>query len=264
MNNSELLHGKRALVFGAGGTVATAVASEFASEGAEVYLCGRNAKGIEELRRSITDAGGSAHSAVVDALDEAAVQKYIDGVVKTAGGIDIEFNAVGPRAEEYGPGKQAVDLTIDEYMVALSTVVKSRIITARAAARHMVKQRSGVIIGLTGSPARGHIAGGTAIGTAFGAIETFLENLAFELGPQGVRAVCLRITANTDSNAIRSTARANKIPEEQWFGMLANMNFLKTPMKVADTAKAAALIASDRFRLLTGTVVNSTAGAAMD
>ena len=126
------------------------------------------------------------------------------------------------------------------------------------------KQRSGVIIGLTGSPARGHIAGGTAIGTAFGAIETFLENLAFELGPQGVRAVCLRITANTDSNAIRSTARANKIPEEQWFGMLANMNFLKTPMKVADTAKAAALIASDRFRLLTGTVVNSTAGAAMD
>lgn len=264
MNSSQLLNGKRALVFGAGGTVGTAVAGEFASEGAEVYLCGRNAKNIEETRRSITDAGGSAHSAVVDALDEAAVQKYVDGIVKAAGGIDIEFNAVGPRATEYGTGKQAADLSIDEYMVALSTVVKSRIITARAAARHMVKQRSGVIIGVTGSPARGHVGGASSIGTAFGAIETFLENLALELGLQGVRVVCLRITANADSNAIRATARANNIPEEQWWSMLANMNFLKTPMKVADTAKAAALIASDRFRLLTGTVVNSSAGAALD
>jgi len=121
-----------------------------------------------------------------------------------------------------------------------------------------------VIIGLTGSPARGHVEGGTAIGTAFGAIETFLENLAFELGPKGVRVVCLRTTANTDSNAIRGTARAMNVPEDQMFAMLANLNFLKTPAKVSDTAQAAVLIASDRFRLLTGTVVNSTAGAALD
>jgi hypothetical protein len=41
---------------------------------------------------------------------------------------------------------------------------------------------------------------------------------------------------------------------------VANLNFPETPAKVFDTAKAAALIASDRFRPLTGTVVNSTAG----
>jgi len=146
----------------------------------------------------------------------------------------------------------------------LSTIAKSRIITAKNAARLMIKQGSGVIIGITGSPARGHVGGATSIGTTFGAIETFMENLAFELGPKGVRVVCLRITANVDSNAIRSTARELHIPEEQWVAGLANTNFLKTPMKVSDTAKAAALIASDRFRMLTGTVVNSSAGAAMD
>jgi NAD(P)-dependent dehydrogenase (short-subunit alcohol dehydrogenase family) len=149
-------------------------------------------------------------------------------------------HVIGPKATEYGTAKHALDLTIDEYMVA--TVVKSCIITARAAARHMVKQRSGVIIGLTGSPARGHVQGATSIGSAFGAIETFLESLAFELGPQGVRVVCLRITANADSHAIRTTARAASVPEEQWSAGLANMNFLKTPMHVADTAKAATLI----------------------
>jgi NAD(P)-dependent dehydrogenase (short-subunit alcohol dehydrogenase family) len=184
--------------------------------------------------------------------------------VEKAGGVDIVFNVIGPKATEYGILKPALDLTIDEYMVALSTVVKSCIITARAAARHMVKQHSGVIIGLTGSLARGHVQGATSIGTAFGAIETFLENLALELGPKGIRVVCLRVAANVDSQAIRTTGRAANVPEEQWSAGLANMNFLKTPMHVADTAKAATLIASDRFRLLTGTVVNSSAGAAMD
>ena len=114
MNNSQLLHGKRALVFGAGGSVGAAVASEFAAEGAEVYLCGRNAKSIEEVKRSITDAGGWARTAVVDALDKAAVQKCVDEIARTAGSIDIEFNAVAPRVEDYGGGKPAVDVTIDE------------------------------------------------------------------------------------------------------------------------------------------------------
>jgi len=149
-------------------------------------------------------------------------------------------------------------------MVAVSTMVKSPIITALAAARHMMKQRSGVIIGVTGSTARGHIVGGAAIGVAFGALETFMENLAFEIGPQGVRVLCLRMTANVDSNAIRATARAMKLSDKQMFDMLANLTFLKSPGRVADTAHAAALVASDRFRLLTGTVVNSSAGAGLD
>jgi enoyl-[acyl-carrier-protein] reductase (NADH) len=106
--------------------------------------------------------------------------------------------------------------------------------------------------------------GGISIGVAFGALETFLENLAFEIGPQGVRAVCLRMTANADSNGMRSVARAMNMTDEQMAAMLASLNFLKTPAKVADTAKAAALIASDRFRLLTGTRVNSSAASGMD
>src|SRR5262245_14298815 len=252
MDHSGVLHGQRALVLGAGGSIGAAVAKEFAAEGAEVFISARNGASLEDVTRHIVAAGGRAHHAVVDALDENAVTNYVDSVVAEAGGIDIEFNAIGPRPTEYGNGKHAVELTVHEYMVPLETIVKPRFITARIAARQMIKQRSGVIIGLTGSPARGHVAGGTAIGTAFGALETFLENLAFELGPHGVRVVCLRTTANTDSNAIRGTARAMNVPEDQMFAMLANLNFLKAPAKVADTAKAAALIASDRFRLLTG------------
>ena len=264
MNDSQILKDKRAVIFGAGASIGAAVAKEFAAEGAEVFLSGRTRTNVEDLKNAIEAAGGKAHASVVNALDEEGVAEYLEEVVAKSGGIDIEFNTAGPHASDYGSGKQAVDLTIDEYMVALSTIAKSRIITARGAARQMIKRGSGVIIGLTGSPARGHVGGATSIGTTFGAIETFFENLAFELGPKGVRVVCLRVTANADSTAIRSTRRALNIPDDQWVAGLANMNFLKTPMKVSDTAKAAVLIASDRFRMLTGTVVNSSAGAAMD
>jgi enoyl-[acyl-carrier-protein] reductase (NADH) len=54
------------------------------------------------------------------------------------------------------------------------------------------------------------------------------------------------------------------ITTDQAIAGMANLNFLKVPAKVSDTAKAAVLLASDRARLLTGTVVNSTAGAALD
>jgi NAD(P)-dependent dehydrogenase (short-subunit alcohol dehydrogenase family) len=261
---SDLLRGKHAVIFGAGGSIGAAVAKEFAAEGAEVFLSGRNKASVAELERQISQSGAKAHAAVVDASSDSAVGKYFDEVSAKAGRIDIEFNAVGPLATEYGSGKHAVDLTIEEFTVPLVTIVRSRFITARHAARHMLKQRSGVILGLTGSPARGHIEGATAIGTAFGAIETFLENLAVELSPKGIRVVCLRTTANSDSRAILGTAEAMKIPKEQMTSMLAGLNLLKTPAVIADTAKAAVLIASDRFRLLTGTVVNSTAGAAAD
>jgi len=60
-----------------------------------------------------------------------------------------------------------VDLPVEEFLVPLETMVRSRFITARAAARQMIKQHSGVIIVVTGSPARAHVPGADAIGAAF-------------------------------------------------------------------------------------------------
>ncbi len=262
------LQGKYAVVFGAGGSVGGAVAKEFATEGAEVFLAGRTKANVEPVMKQITKDGGRAQAAVIDAEDYAAVDEYLDGIVRRTGSIDIVFNAIGPRANEYGNGKNAVDVTIEEFMVPVTSILKSQFITARAAARHMVKQHSGVIIFLTGSPARGHVAGATAIGAAFGAIESLMENLAVEVSPAGVRVVCLRTTANTDSRTIQQTidalASRMNVTQEQMTAQIANLNLLKVPASVSDTAKTAAFLASDRARMMTGTVLNSSAGAAAD
>ena len=188
--------------------------------------------------------------------------------MKQTGKIDIILDFAGPLAKEYGNGKMAVDLTVEEFLVPLTTMVRSRFITARAAARHMIKAHSGVIILVTGSPARPHVPGATSIGAAFGAMENLAANLAFEVSPFGVRVVCLRTTANIDSRSIQDTmgivASHLNITKDQAMAQIAQANFLKVAATVQDTANAAVLIASDRARMLTGTVVNATAGAALD
>jgi 3-oxoacyl-[acyl-carrier protein] reductase len=266
--SGPILEGKRAVVFGASGSIGAAVAKELAKEGAEVFLAGRTKSSLDEIVKQIAAAGGKAQADVIDTQDDAAVNRYIDGIVKQSGKLDIVLDAAGPLAKDYGNGKNAVELPVEEFMVPLSTMVRSRFITARAAARHMVEQHSGIIIFVTGSPARAHVPGATAIGAAFGAIENLTANLAFEVSPFGVRVVCLRTLANVDSRSIQDTmemmARRLNVPKDQAMGQIAQSNFLKVPATVQDTANAVVLIASDRARMLTGTVVNATAGAALD
>ena len=267
-SGARMLENKCAVVFGASGSIGAALAKEFAAEGARVFLAGRKKASLEAVAEQITAAGGEAHTTVVDALDDAAVNRYVDDVAKQAGKIDVVVDLTGPLASEYGNGKMAVELPVDEFMFSLTTIVKSHFITARAAARHMIKQKSGVIIFVTGSPARPHVPGATAIGAAFGAIENLTGNLAFEVSPLGVRVVCLRTVANVDSRPIQDTmnfvAGRMNITKEQAIETIALGNFLKVPATVQDTANAAVLIASDRARMLTATVVNASAGAALD
>jgi NAD(P)-dependent dehydrogenase (short-subunit alcohol dehydrogenase family) len=266
--NTRFLQDKNAVVFGAGGSIGAAVAKEFAAEGARVFLAGRTKASLEAVAKQVVASGGEARTAVIDTLDDVSVNQYVDGIAKQMGKIDIVLDASGPLAKDYGNGKIAVDLPIEEFMVPLVTMVRSRFITARAVARPMIKQHSGVIILVTGSPARAHVPGATAIGAAFGAVENLTENLAFEVSPFGVRVVCVRTLANIDSRSIQDTmhflAGQLNITKDQAMASIAQANFLKVPATVQDTANAAVLIASDRARMLTGTVVNATAGAALD
>ena len=211
----SMLYGKHAVVFGAGGSLGAAVAREFAAEGADLYLSGRTRSTVDAVFKQITADGGRAQAEVIDALDDAAVNAYLDKVVRQAGTIDIVYNATGPLASEYSNGGLALDLTVDQFMLPTTTIVRSNFITARGGARHMVNQRSGVILFVTGSPARGHVRGATAIGAAFGALENLTENLAIEVGPLGVRVICLRTLANLDSRTIMDSMAAANFTMEQ-------------------------------------------------
>ena len=90
-----MLKNKVAVIYGAGGAIGGAVARAFAREGAKLFLTGRHLAPVEVVAQEIVSAGGSADAAIVDALDEQALDKHLQSVIDKAGRVDISFNAVG-------------------------------------------------------------------------------------------------------------------------------------------------------------------------
>jgi NAD(P)-dependent dehydrogenase (short-subunit alcohol dehydrogenase family) len=252
-----LLRDKVAVVYGAGGAVGSAVARAFAAEGARVYLSGRNLAPVAAVAREIAAAGGSAEAAQVDALDEAAVDRYTDQVAEQAGGIDVSLNAIGVHAVQ---GTPLTELALSDFAYPINTWTSSQFLTARAAARHMVTNRQGVILTLTASPARLAIPGAGGFGVACAAIEALTHTLAAELGPQGVRVVCLKPHRIADSGST-ADPRSEEAEFRRW---LEDMTLLKRLPTLAEVANTAVFLASDHASSITGSVANLTAGMSVD
>jgi NAD(P)-dependent dehydrogenase (short-subunit alcohol dehydrogenase family) len=252
-----LLQDKVAVVYGAGGAVGGAVARAFGAEGARVFLSGRTLGPVEAVAQEIAAAGGSADAAQVDALDEAAVDRYADQVAEQAGGIDVSMNAIGIHAVQ---GTPLTELALDDFAYPITTWPSSQFLTARAAARHMVTKRQGVILTLTASPARLALPGAGGFGVACAAIEALTHTLAAELGPQGVRVVCLKPHRIADSGATADP----RSEEAEFRRVLEEMTLLKRLPTLAEVANTAVFLASDHAGSITGAVANLTAGMSVD
>lgn len=257
-----LLQGKTAVVHGAGGKLGGAVSRALAAEGARLFLAGRTREKLEKVASDIAAAGGLAEVAEVDAFDKAAVERHADSVIAAAGRIDITFNAVWVRGDLQGV--PLVEMTVENFVAPPTAAATTHFLTATAAARHMVKAGSGVVLtlsssasGLSGRDRMYHKPGG--FGVACAAIEEFSRSLAGEVGPKGVRVVCLR------SDAISETwspeHQAETTPFKKYMDEGTVLGSLPTRKHLAD---AAVFAASDRAAGMTGAIVNLTRGSIMN
>jgi 3-oxoacyl-[acyl-carrier protein] reductase len=253
-----LLKDKNAVIYGAGGHMGSAIAYAFARDGASVFLTGRTQSKLEAVVKEIAAMGGTAEAAHVDALDPQAIEQHLEALIKKAGQIDISCNAIWIRGDLQGT--PLINMSCEDFTLPILTGVKTHFLTATAAARHMVKKRSGVILTISASSAelsgrdrRYHLTGGFA--TACAAIEALSHSLAGELGPQGIRVVCLR------SNAIPETWPSDN-PEVRTY--MENGTVLGRLPTLDEVANAAVFMVSDRASAMTGTSANLTCGSIMD
>lgn len=266
--STPLLQNKHAVIFGAGGAVGMAVAREFAAQGATVFLSGRHLDAISQVAASIYHSGGVAYAEEVDALDEQAVNAYLDRVAQEGGSIDILLNAMGPQPKDYGNGSSTLELPLEQFLLPLSTLVPSQFITARSAARHMVRQHTGVILFVTAGLDMTKTPNVTAIGAAFGAMEALLRCLATDLGPAGVRVVGIRsgamVETRTIQQGIERVVNTRGVTPAQVVSQLEQATLLRRLSTAADTARVAAFLASDGARTITGALVNASSGRVID
>ena len=256
-----LLKNKNAVIYGGGGAIGGAVARVFAREGARVFLAGRTLQNLEEVAEEIRSAGGMAEAAVLDALDERAVDEHADAMAASAGSIDVSFNLI-TRGDVQG--MPLIDMATDDLLRAVDHGLRSNFITARAAARHMVEQRSGVILALnSGSATLSPMMGST--GPADAATDTFIRNLAAEIGPQGVRVVGIWTAGLPETFSKEKLAAVDgKFRDEAAFqGLIDNLDRMRMTRRsptLAQVAATAAFLASEKAGAITGTFVNVTSG----
>jgi 3-oxoacyl-[acyl-carrier protein] reductase len=249
-----LLEDRNAVIYGAGGAIGGAVATAFAREGARVHLVGRTQAKLDAVAERIRAAGGTAETARVDALDEAAVDWHADAVAERDGGIDISFNLI---SHPFTHGIPMIEMAPEDYLRPVKVAVRTTFLTARAAARHMVRRRAGVILafGGSGEPMDDYSLCGTQV--AFEAIESMRRQLAYELGPHGIRVVTLQTAGVPDS--IGSADPDNEIVDA-----IVSRTMLGRAATLDDVGNVAAFAASDHARSITATALNITCGTVVD
>ncbi len=255
-----LLQDRNAIVYGAGGGLGGGVARTFAREGARVFLAGRTRERLEAVAADIAAAGGAAEVAVLDALDEQAVDEHVRMVVATAGSVDVTLNLINRGDVQQVP---LVDMTAADLLRAVTTGLTANFLTARAAARRMIEQGSGVILWLTSGSGRGTAPLMGSTGPADAATDTFMRYLAAEVGPSGVRVAGL-YTAGVAGTLTREKLAAvgggGGMDPADVERAIAGMTMLRRAPTLAQVADAAAFLASDRAAGITGTILNVTCG----
>jgi len=236
------LNGKTAVIYGAG-TIGGAIAEAFVAAGADVHLAARTETALKEKAAAI-----GVRYAVVDALDERAVDEH----AATFERIDISANVISDNDVQ---GTPLHEMSVDDYLAPVVTNVRSKFLTARAAARHMIRQKGGVILFFGGTSdgqvhRRWHLGG---LVTAFDAVEAMRRQLAAELGPHGVRTVTLQTGGVPES--IPADFRDQVEPD------IVGQTVLGRAATLRDVGRAAVFAASDWGRTITGAQVNVTCGA---
>ena len=252
-----ILEQKNAVIYGAGGSLGGAVARALAAAGARVFLTGHRPDSIRVTAEAITAAGGRAETAVVDAFDEQAIREHLDNMRKIAGSVDLSFNAVDIPVVQNIP---LTEISAGDFVRPVTRTLQTRFLTAIAAARVMMDQRSGVILSLTATP--GGIGypytGGFA--PACCAVEALSRNLASELGTYGIRVVNIRSGGSPDSRVFKQAIDTNPEAMATILHGMRNDTMLKRLPPMADIADTAVFLASDLARSITGVTVDVTCG----
>ena len=247
------------IIHGAGGAIGGAVAEELARRGAELFLAGRHAEAVRKVADRLAGvAVAPVHTAEVDAHDPGAVEAHADSVVAAAGRIDVMFNAAGIPLVQ---GVPLLELEVDDVLDPATAWLRSQFATSRAAGRHMVAQGGGTILTLSASPARIAIAGVGGFSAACAAVEALTRTFAAELGPAGVRVVCLRPQRIADT--IGSIPDL-PMPIDEFTTFLESLTTSRSLPTLAQVAATAAFLVEGGAQSMNGAVLNLTCGMSVD
>ncbi|MED1488140.1 3-oxoacyl-[acyl-carrier-protein] reductase [Bacillus smithii] len=245
------LEGKVALVTGASRGIGREIALEFAREGADVAV---NYAGSEEkageVAEEIKAMGRKALLVQCDVSDSQAVQDMIKSVVDYFGGLDILVNNAGITRDNL-----ILRMKEEEWDAVINTNLKGVFLCTKAAARAMMKKRSGRIInissivGITGNPGQANYV------AAKSGVIGLTKTTAKEFASRG-------ITVNAIAPGFISTDMTEELPEEVKEAMIKQVPLARIG-EPKEIARVALFLASPDSSYMTGQILRVDGGMGM-
>jgi len=251
MSDARPLAGQVALVTGASRGIGRAIAEELARQGAHVAVnYNSNQQAADECVAAITAAGGSAAPLRFDVADPEASASAIFGLVNERGRLDILVNNAG--------------IALDGLVLRYKTEDWERILAvnlsgvfhcSKAAARSMVRARSGRIINVTSVVSAIGNAGQAPYAATKAGVEGFTRALARELASRNV-------TVNAVAPGFIDTEMTAALPEAVRSTYLSTIPLGRLGT-AAEVAAAVAFLAGPTAGYITGHVLAINGGMYM-
>ena len=196
MNVMEMLslRGKTAVVTGGAGRYGRQIVAGLAEAGAEVYIASRNQEKCEAVAAEFRADGGDVKSVALDLADQNSIDAMVDGVIRSAGKIDILVNNAVTRCVGGGWGSP-----LSAYDQSLHVNASAMFYITSLVAGDMKKRNRGSIINIGSMMGLVGIERGNYRGTEMGrnpspiyfyekgGVVNFTRWAASILGPHNIR-----------------------------------------------------------------------------
>lgn len=240
--------GKVAIVTGAAQGIGKAIALEFASEGASLFLADIQEEKVAEVAAEIGENGGNAKSIAVDVTDAEQVAVMVKSAIDAFGKIDILVNDAG------GSGTQGVlridDVTEKAWDTSVDVNLKGVFLCCKEAVPHMREKGYGRIVNISSATAKGSYGdlGTSAIRLPYAAAKSgvlgFTYQLAKDVGPDGIYVNAIIPGFILTESGARVNDRYEALPEDAQTAMTRSVPLGRAGLP-SEVAKAVAFLASD-------------------
>jgi NAD(P)-dependent dehydrogenase (short-subunit alcohol dehydrogenase family) len=262
------LHGKAAVVTGAGQGIGRRVAERFATAGADVFLADLDEDRAKTAAGELAEGlGVEVFGLGVDVSSEDSVSRLARTASERSGRLDIwaNFAATGYPTDP-DDFFDAADYPLEMWTRVLSVNLTGSFLCSRAAAREMIEAGNGGVILNTSTTVvdryPGH-RGMVGYAASKGGIEQLTMVLAAELGRHGVRVLALKPTVVETEGMREHMDAVTKVIGGEPFGELEKLMPLGRFGVPDDIARVAQFAASDLASFMTGCVIPVDGGESL-
>ncbi|NWO04728.1 MAG: 7-alpha-hydroxysteroid dehydrogenase [Alteromonadaceae bacterium] len=240
-----------AVVTGAGAGIGRAIAETFAAAGAAVMVSDLDSDTANTVVKEIEARGGKAAGMACDVTREDDLVTLVSQTVQTFGKLTLLVGNAG------GGGPKPFDMPMEEFRWAYELNVFSLFRLAQLAAPEMEKAGGGSILAVTSMAAENKNQRMASYGSSKAATSHLVRNIAFDLGPKGIRV------NGVAPGATRTDALKSVLNDDIERKMLAH-----TPIKrlgePEDMANAALFLCSPAASWVSGQILTVSGGGVQE